>query len=290
LTSGGSGIVPAAQAATSVAPGRGAVQGHTLMPLVYEEVHLRRAARACMRRCSAPGTDATTWADWRDGAGARIAALSEALRAGTWTPAPLRSVLITNYFGKQFTVYVPTAGDRIVHRAMRNAVEPVLEERAFRDWVSGYRPRRNRITAVSQVMAHMEAGRTIVADIDVARSSAGSTAQEVTSWLADYVTDGTFLGLFRGVLSGPPDPMVPGTGLAPLLLNLRLSRVDARLDGLAVVRFADNYCLLAATPAGAEDAFAQATEALAAEGLAPNARKSRVRGRANPEDLFLAEG
>jgi RNA-directed DNA polymerase len=260
------------------------------MPLVYGEAHLRRAARACMRRCSAPGTDAATWADWRDGAGARIAALSEALRAGMWAPSPLRPALITNYFGKQFHVYIPTAGDRVVHRAMRNAVEPVLEERAFRDWVSGYRPRRNRITALSQVMAYMEAGRRFVADIDVARASGGATAQEVTGWLADYVTDGTFLALFRTVLSGPPEPIAPGTGLAPLLINLRLSRVDARLDGLAVVRFADNYCLLAATPAEAQEAFARATTALAAEGLAPNARKSRIRGHANPEDLFLIEG
>jgi RNA-directed DNA polymerase len=249
------------------------------MPLVYEEAHLRRAARACMRRRSAPGADETTWAKWRDGAGARITALSEALRAGTWSPAPLRPVLITNYFGKQFHVYVPTAADRVVHRAMRNAVEPLLEERAFRDWVSGYRPRRNRITALSQVMAHMEAGRTIVADIDVARASGGSTAEEVTGWLADYVTDGTFLALFRTVLSGPPEP-----------INLRLSRVDARLGGLPVVRFADNYILPAATPRAAQDAFDQATAALAAEGLAPNARKSRIRGHANPEDLFLLEG
>jgi len=260
------------------------------MPLVYEEAHLRRAARACMRRRSAPGTDETTWAQWRDGAGAKITALSEALHAGTWSPAPLRPVLITNYFGKQFHVYVPTAEDRIVHRAMRNAVEPVLEELAFRDWVSGYRPRRNRITALSQVMTHMEAGRTVVADIDVARASAGATAEEVTGWLADYVTDGTFLALFRSVLSGPPEPIAPGTGLAPLLINLRLSRVDARFGGLAVVRFADNYCLLTDTPQAAEDAYAQATAALAAEGLAPNARKSRVRGHANPEDLFLLEG
>jgi RNA-directed DNA polymerase len=260
------------------------------MPLVYEEAHLRRAARACMRRRSAPGADETTWAQWRDGAGAKITALSEALRAGTWTPAPLRPVLITNYFGKQFHVYVPAAADRVVHRAMRNAVEPLLEERAFRDWVSGYRPRRNRITALSHVMAHMEAGRTIVADIDVARTSAGSTPEEVTGWLADYVTDGTFLTLFRTVLSGPPEPIAPGTGLAPLLINLRLSRIDARLDGLAVVRFADNYCLLASTPQAAEDAFTLAATALAAEGLAPNARKSRIRGHANPEDLFLLEG
>ena len=66
-----------------------------------------------------------------------------------------------------------------------------------------------------------------------------------------------------------------------------LAAVDVRLSGLAVVRFADNYCLLAPTPAAAQDAFAQATAALATEGLQPNARKSCIRGHANPEDLFL---
>ncbi len=57
-----------------------------------------------------------------------------------------------------------------------------------------------------------------------------------------------------------------------------------------MVRLAGNYCLLAATPEAAGDAFTQATAALTAEGLAPNARKSRIRGHANPEDLFLLEG
>jgi hypothetical protein len=96
---------------------------------------------------------------------------------------------------------------------------------AFRDWVSGYRPRRNRITALSQVMAHMAAGRTIVADIDVA-----PRIGRVRRPGGDRVAGGlrqrrTFLALFRTVLSGPPEPIAPGTGLAPLLINLRLSRV-----------------------------------------------------------------
>lgn len=40
------------------------------------------AARASMRQRSAPGADETTWAQWRDGAGTKVTALSEALRAG----------------------------------------------------------------------------------------------------------------------------------------------------------------------------------------------------------------
>ena len=41
------------------------------------------------------------------------------------------------FTGKVLDLLVPTVEDRIVHRAMRNCVEPILEERAFADFVSG---------------------------------------------------------------------------------------------------------------------------------------------------------
>jgi len=260
------------------------------MPLLYGGRQLRRAARACMRRCSAPGADGMTWADYRRGLDGRLADLSAALREGSWQPGPLRIVAITSYAGKCFPVVIPTVQDRIVHRAIRAAAEPVLEERALADWVSGYRPGRSRITAVRAAMSCLDDGCGAVADIDVERATAGSTAQEVTGWLAAHVTDGTFLRRFRTALSVLPEPLMPGTGLCPMLINLRLSRVDVRLAGLAVVRFADNYCAFEATPARARAAFNAISDALAAEGLRPNPGKSRIRDAANAEDLFLIAG
>jgi RNA-directed DNA polymerase len=260
------------------------------MPLLYGERSLRRAARLCMRRCSAPGIDGMSWTGYRRGLAERITLLSQALREGTWRPGPLRTVEITTYTGKQFPAVIPTVEDRIVHRAMRAAIEPILEERALPSWVSGYRPGRSRITAVRAAMTHLAAGRAIVADVDVERVSAGSTAQQVTDWLAVHVTDGSFLALFRMALAGLPEPLVPGTGLAPLLINLRLSQVDAHLDDLAVVRFADNYCAFTATETAAQAAFSTIRDALKAEGLHPNPAKSRLRISANAEDLFLIAG
>jgi RNA-directed DNA polymerase len=286
----GGGIVPAAQAEPTVTPDRYRVQAHSLMPLLSGEPHLHRAARQCMRRCSAPGADGMSWAQYRKGLPGRITALSAALRDGTWRPGPLRTAEITSYAGKRFSAVIPTAADRIVHRAMRAAIEPVLEERAFPGWVSGYRPGRNRITALRAAMGHLQAGRVAVADVDVEQATAGATAPEVTGWLAAYISDGTFLSRFRTALAMLPEPLVPGTGLSPLLLNLRLSRVDARLAGLAVVRFADNYCAFAASEAAAQAAFAVIGDALAAEGLRPHPVKSRVRAAANAEDLFLIAG
>jgi RNA-directed DNA polymerase len=260
------------------------------MPLLFGERHLRRAARDCMRRHSARGADGVSWADYRQGLPARIAALSVSLREGTWRPGPLRTVEITSYAGKTFPAVIPTTEDRIVHRAMRAAIEPVLEARAFPGWVSGYRPGRNRVTALRTAMAYLGDGRTIVADIDVEQVTAGSSAQEVVGWLAAYVADGTFLSRFRMALSVLPEPLMPGTGLSPILLNLRLSRVDARLGGLVMVRFADNYCAFTASEAEARAAFAVIGNALAAEGMRPHPGKSRIRAAANAEDLFLIAG
>jgi hypothetical protein len=94
----------------------------------------------------------------------------------------------------------------------------------------------------------------------------------------------------RTALAAMPYPIAPGSGLAPLLINLRLSRSDALLGGLRVVRFADNYAAFAADETEAHAAFTVIAEALARFGLRPNESKSRVRARANVEDLFLIGG
>lgn len=260
------------------------------MPLFAGEKYLHRAARTCMRRCSAAGADRVTWAQYRRGLAERIHVLSGRLFAGTWAPGPVRHVEVTSYTGKTFVIVVPTVEDRIVHRALRTAVEPILEASAFASWVSGYRPNRSRITAVRAAARHVTAGRGCVADIDVAQVSAGATTEEVVGWLARHIHDGTLLDRFLTMLAGLPAPLAPGSGLAPLLINLRLSRVDGRLGGLPVVRFADNYCAFAPSIPAAEAAFAVIVDALAAEGLRAHPTKSRTRVAANPEDLFLIAG
>ncbi|MGH3693463.1 MAG: reverse transcriptase domain-containing protein [Pseudonocardiaceae bacterium] len=209
-----------------------------------------------------------------------------------WEPGPLREIIITAYTGKVFAAVVPTVEDRIVHRAMRTALEPILEQRVLAEWVSGFRPGRNRITALHQADEHVTTGRRWVADVDVAGASEGGTVDELVTWLAQYVTDGSFLAVFRRALSGLPTPLAPGSGLWPVLFHLRLARVDAQLDGLAVVRFADNYAAFASDAGTAEAAYGRLTRALVTVGLHPNGRKSGLRPPhlANPEDLFLIDG
>lgn len=293
---GGGGIVPTAQAlptlaphARPVPPSPVVVQSHSLMPLLAEK-HLRRALRQSGRRGSAPGADRMTWAELRRQAPELLPLLARQLAEGTWRPGELREVLIPTYTGKQMHTAVPTVLDRLVHCALRNAIEPILEARAFPDWVSGFRPRRNRITALRQAATHCEAGLRWVADVDVASVSEGVTIEEVVDWHAQHIRDGSFLDRLRTALAKMPHPIAPGSGLAPLLINLRLSEVDQRLGGLHVVRFADNYTAFTSNRVEAQDAFNSISDALLLSRLRPNEAKSRIRARANVEDLFLIGG
>lgn len=283
------GIVPAVQAPTTIR-GAGRV-AHTLMPYLVDVAHLHRAARAGMRRESAPGIDGVSWARYRCGLRTRLEDLANRLWEGTWRPAPLRMVSIAAYTGKQFEAGIPTVEDRIVHRAIRSAVDPVLEHRLYAPWVSGYRPGRNRLTAVRHAAEHLNHHPWVV-DVDVEAASAGGTTEQFVDWLAGCVSDGTFLHQVRTAVAGFPSPLTPGTGLWPMLFNLRMSQVDRHLDAVPVVRFADNYLAFAADGGQATARFEQIRVALGRVGLRPHDRKSRLRrpGTVNPEDLFLIGG
>ena len=259
---------------------------HTLMPLVTAPDRLKRAARACMRHPAAPGADGLTWAQYRRDLDARIAALSARLRDRTWRPAPIRQVAKPSW-GKTLALSIPTVEDRIVHRTIRHALEPVLCRDAYPPWMYGWRPRAGRVQAIDAAHRHLTAGRTWVADLDVTAVTSGTGLDEVIDWVARWVSDGAFLDLTRRVLAGLPTPMAPGSGLSPLLTNLRLVFVDEQLHDLPIVRLTDNYTAFSTTRSAADAAMDRITAALTNQGMEPHPGKSKV-WRPNPEDLYIA--
>lgn len=83
-------------------------------------------------------------------------------------------------------------------------------------------------------------------------------------WLETYSLTG------RGVPQGAP--------ISPLLANLYLNSIDDRIEraGVRLVRFADDFVLLAKTPASAEKALVEMTGLLAGEGLEIHPEKTRL--------------
>ncbi|WP_233570960.1 RNA-directed DNA polymerase [Nocardiopsis sp. Huas11] len=213
------------------------VAAHSLMPLLTQVRWLKRAARSCMRRPGAPGPDGLTWTDYRDGLDARLRQLAERLADHAWAPVAPRLVSWPSW-GKELRICVPTVEDRIVHRALRQAAEPVLDRDAYPPWLFGWRPRRGRVEAVAAAASHIEVGRCWVADLDVAKVTAGAKTEEIVTALAEHIHDGPFLATMRTALDALPSPLYPGSGLSPMLTNVRLLGVDRHeaLHGLEVVR------------------------------------------------------
>ena len=141
-----------------------------------------------MRRAAAPGADGVTWADYRHGMRTPTRDLSEQLRAGTWTPGPVRMVDITSYTGKVFTAAIPTVEDRIVHRAMRRALDPSSTTASCGTGCRPTGPAATGSPRCARPTRHLSAGQRWVADIDVAGASAGGTAEQFVDWLAEHVT------------------------------------------------------------------------------------------------------
>ena len=260
---------------------------HTLMPLLLSPRTLKRAARRCMRRRAGPGIDGVTWRQYRIDLDSRLHRLNSQLASDTWRPGSARMVRATHFSGSTSLLAVPNVEDRIVHRALRLVMEPVLEANAFRDFVSGYRPRRNRLTAVRLANAYLNAGRTWVADVDVAQITSYGTTDRIVDLLARHVSDGSFLLRVRRALDGFERPLQPGSGLSPLLTNLVLIPVDEPLADVSVARFCDNYCVFCESEQEAKHAMDLLRSLLEGVGFNASARKSVIRANPNPEDLFL---
>ncbi len=261
---------------------------HSLMPWVWELRRLRAAARPCMRRGSSPGPDGVTWARYRVGLGDRLSDLSVRLRTGAWRPGEVRYVPIQTFSGTPFDIAVSPVEDRIVHRAMGNALQPILDTTVLRDFVAGGRPARSRLTAVRQAARHLADGFPWVTDVDVRSAASGRTVDEVIDWTAQWVADGSYLRLLRRALDPLPSAMHPGAALLPQMLHLMLVPIDETVRQLRVVRFYDNYCVFSRTQTDAQGAYDLLVTGLAARRLAPSPAKSGIRDAPNPEDLFLS--
>jgi RNA-directed DNA polymerase len=197
---------------------------------------------------------------------------------------------LATFGGKRFDVCMPSVEDRIVHRAMRVCCELVFEKEVFRDFVSGFRPKRNRITALRQAMSHIAVGETTALEIRMQRPPQHIEVGEVIEWLAHSISDGEFLQRVRQGLEGLPWPLCPGSGLTPFLTNVRLTPCDEVLHERHVVRFAETYAVFFKNTDAASRAVDDLRREIASTGLAWRPDQTTIRPDVNPEELFLFVG
>jgi RNA-directed DNA polymerase len=260
---------------------------HTLIDKVYAERTLRAAFARVKANRGAPGVDHVTVAMFEARLDANLAALSQALRDGTYRPQPIRRHWIPKGPRERRPLGIPTVRDRVVQTALRLVLEPIFDA-TFAAQSYGFRPRRSAKQALRRVVWLLRAGYRYVVDADLqayfdtiphaplrARVAAKVSDSRVLALVEAFLQQPIFEGLSRGTAeAGTPQ----GAVISPLLANLYLDPLDHAVAaaGYEMVRYADDFVILCRTADEAQQALALAHRWTAAAGLRLHPTKTQL--------------
>lgn len=240
-----------------------------------------------LRRDLEDGTMASGVSSFAEDAAEQVKALSDRLLDGAYSPHRLFEVGIPKSDGGVRTLHVPTVRDRVVERAILQAVTPIVDphlgSRSF-----GYRPGLGVTDAVQSVVQLRDEGLSWVARSDVDDCFPSLPVTLALSELASLVRDADLMAYVHALMArrseGPDgrEHAVRGApqrcSLSPLLANLVLTRLDEALTrrGIPIVRYADDFVLAGLSRANVMSALGVAADALKELGMVLGADKTSV--------------
>jgi CRISPR-associated protein Cas1 len=251
---------------------------------------LEEAWERVRRNAGCAGADGITIAMFAQRAASRLLGLQRRLRDGTYQPQPLRLFEIPKPDGSFRQLAVPAVADRIAQTAVTLALNPVIDP-ALEDVSFAYRPGRSVSQAIETIRRYREQGFQWVLEGDVEkyfdRIPHEPLLKRLEQALSDYsgheaLIDLIGLWLEAGALSldSPATGIAQGSPLSPLLSNLYLDAVDEHFvqhhAKLRLVRFADDFVILAREQAKAAGALEIMRQLLAEHGLGLNPEKTRI--------------
>jgi len=242
------------------------------------------------------GVDGETVEAFERHADLNLATLRRQLQTRTYQPMPLRSLTVPKKTKPKpgeppktewRRLGVPTVRDRIVQQALLNLLHPILEPQ-FEDSSFAYRPGRSYKTAVRQIETWRERGYDWVLDGDLVKyfdniqhSRLFAELQErvhdpavgklVERWIGSGVTTSSGLIL-------PSKGIPQGSVVSPILANVYLDDFDEAIEdaGLKLVRYADDFVVLAKSKSQIEAAQAFVDLLLETMGLELHPDKTRI--------------
>src|SRR5258708_6699657 len=223
---------------------------------------------------------------------ARGELVDELMTFQPWRAQPAKRIYIPKSNGKQRPLGIPTILDRCLQARIKNALEPFWEAK-FEATSYGFRPGRgchDALVKIHTVTSHKQKIWILDADIAAAfdninhefllKAIKGFPARElIKQWLkAGYVE----YGEIHETETGTPQ----GSVISPLLANIALHGMEEAIgiqqqnshhkQNRAIVRYADDFCVLCESQQDAETTQQILTEWLRTRGLTFSTEKTRI--------------
>jgi len=259
------------------------------MPLPFTADDLYSAFERVQENAGCAGADGVTVHQFASHAPAEIRRLLERVASGNYRPFPLLKIVVEKRpgSGKTRTLLVPSVRDRILQTAAARHLSRSFEEE-FLECSYGYRPGRSVDRAIARIRKCRELGYLFLVDGDIEaffdrvshdlllqRLAERQPGEEIMALLRMWVRcqswDGSHV---RPVREGVPQ----GSPISPLLANFFLEDFDRELEksGRKLVRYADDFVILAKTAGEAQEALLQSQQLLEAAHLELKLEKTRI--------------
>lgn len=260
----------------------------SLIDKVWKESNLRNSYEKVRKNKGCAGVDHVGVEAFGHGLDAELSKVSQALKAGTYQPQPLKRTYIDKDGGKgRRALSIPTVRDRVVHTAVRHVIEPIFEQTFFESSY-GFRPGKSSKDALREVAELLRNGWTCVVDADLRRCFDTIPHEGLLRRLKEQVADSRVLKLIerflkQGIMEAgeywePEEGTPQGGPLSPLLANIYLSPLDWMMyeSGMRMVRYADDLVVLCRTPQQAQRALMLLEQWVQANGLSLHPLKTRT--------------
>lgn len=249
--------------------------------------NFRQAWEKVAANQGAAGIDAETIDDFRQNLQTNLLQLRESVANSTYQAHPCKQVLIPKNQGSWRELKIPAVRDRIVQQALLNVLAPVWESK-FSCCSFAYRPNLSYLDAVEAVARWRDLGYGWVLDADIAQYFDNIDHQRLLREIRKEIDNPGILCLIKswmavGLLTHDgvirTEKGIPqGAVISPILANIYLNEFDHFFSNfpLKLVRYADDFVVLARTKDQIVRAYSEVERLLNSIGLALHPDKTQI--------------